>query len=105
MGHDRVEKAAKGIEAGVVSLSERLNGQNKATDIDQELRLLEALLFAAVEPIDTETLRERMPEDCDVGACSHVWRGITKGAALILLEWRDGGAFKRPPIWKPISSI
>jgi len=68
MGQDRVEKAAQGIETGVVNLAERLKGPNNATDIDQELRLLEALLFAAIEPIDTETLRERMPEECDVGA-------------------------------------
>ncbi len=68
MGQDRVEKAAQGIETGVVNLAERLKGPNNATDMDQELRLLEALLFAAIEPIDTETLRERMPEECDVGA-------------------------------------
>ena len=40
----RVEKAAAGIESDIVSLTERL--QNKS-DIDQEIRLLEALLFAA----------------------------------------------------------
>ena len=61
----RVDKAAEGIEEDVISLTERLK---TAPDIDHELRLLEALLFAAVEPIDVETLRERMPDDCDVGA-------------------------------------
>ncbi len=62
---NRVEKAAAGIEADVVDLTERLKGK---TEIEQELRLLEALLFAAVEPIDIETLRERMPDDADVSA-------------------------------------
>lgn len=62
---NRVEKAAAGIESDVIDLTERL--KNK-TDIEQELRLLEALLFAAVEPIDIETLRERMPDDADVSA-------------------------------------
>ncbi len=65
MSDNRVEKAAAGIEADVVSLTERL--KNK-TEIEQELRLLEALLFAAVEPIDIETLRERMPDEADVSA-------------------------------------
>ncbi len=65
MSNNRVEKAAAGIEAGVVDLTERLQ---QKPDIDQELRLLEALLFAAVEPIDSETLRERMPEGSDVSA-------------------------------------
>ena len=63
---DRVERAAAGIEAGVVDLTERLKPDGET--IDQNLRLLEALLFAAVEPIDVKTLRERMPEGCDVGA-------------------------------------
>ena len=67
MSQDRVEKAAAGIEADVVRLNERLAA--KTTDeVEQELRLLEALLFAAVEPIDVETLRERMPEEADVNA-------------------------------------
>jgi len=62
---DRINKAAAGIEADVVSLTERLKTDG---DIDANLRHLEALLFAAVEPIDVRTLRDRMPEDADVGA-------------------------------------
>ena len=46
---DRINKAAAGIEADVVSLTERLKTDG---DIDANLRHLEALLFAAVEPID-----------------------------------------------------
>ena len=55
--NDRVEKAAAGIESDVVNLTERLQSKGEEV-IEHELRLLEALLFAAVEPIDTETLRE-----------------------------------------------
>ncbi len=68
MSQDRVDKAAEGIEADVVSLTERLKSAPAGDVMEQELRLLEALLFAAVEPIDVETLRERMSEDADVGA-------------------------------------
>ena len=64
---DRVETAAAGIEADVVRLNERLNSQDGEA-LEYELRLLEALLFAAIEPIDIETLRERMPDGADVGA-------------------------------------
>ena len=63
---DRVERAAAGIEAGVVDITDRL--QPSSETLDANLRLLEALLFAAVEPIDTKTLRERMPDGVDVGA-------------------------------------
>jgi len=68
MSDDRVEKAAEGIESSVVSLTARLQSAPEGEAVDAELRLLEALLFAAVEPIDTQTLRERMPEEADVGA-------------------------------------
>jgi len=68
MSADRVEKAAEGIDNGVISLTERLRVQGSGETVEAELRLLEALLFAAVEPIDTETLRGRMPDGCDVGA-------------------------------------
>jgi len=65
MSENRVERAAAGIESGIVDLTERLRHK---PDAEHELRLLEALLFAAVEPIDIETLRERMPDDSDVSA-------------------------------------
>jgi len=68
MSSERVEKAGAGIEAGVVNLTERLKTRGQGEHVEQELRLLEALLFAAVEPIDIETLRERMPPEADVGA-------------------------------------
>jgi len=67
MSKERVEKAAAGIEADIVSLTERLQTRGEE-DVEHELRLLEALLFAAVEPIDIDTLRERMPEEADVNA-------------------------------------
>jgi len=68
MSEDRVEKAAEGIESSVVSLTARLQSAPDGEAMEAELRLLEALLFAAVEPIDTQTLRERLPEEADVGA-------------------------------------
>jgi len=65
---DRVEKAAAGIEEDIVHLHERLQTKASGEAMEKDMRLLEALLFAAAEPIDIETLRERMPEGCDVGA-------------------------------------
>ena len=64
----RVETAAAGIESDVIDLNERLLTRSDGESMEADMRLLEALLFAAVEPIDIETLRERMPEGCDVGA-------------------------------------
>lgn len=64
----RLDQAAAGIEDDVVRLSERLNQPSDGEALAAELRLLEALLFAATEPIDVATLRERLPEGTDVGA-------------------------------------
>lgn len=38
-----------------------------ALDSAMHLRMLEALLFAAAEPLDEETLRSRLPKDADIG--------------------------------------
>jgi hypothetical protein len=56
----------------------------------EELRLLEALLFAAGEPLDDKTLRSRMPEGVDIASAMRrlqaeyaprginlVWRGCS----------------------------
>ncbi|MCF6275158.1 MAG: SMC-Scp complex subunit ScpB [Robiginitomaculum sp.] len=64
----RVESAAAGIESDIADLNERLQTRSDGDSMEADMRLLEALLFAAVEPIDIETLRERMPDGCDVGA-------------------------------------
>jgi len=49
MSEDRVEKAAEGIESSVVSLTARLQTAPDGEAMEADLRLLEALLFAAVE--------------------------------------------------------
>jgi segregation and condensation protein B len=55
------------MDEDIVRLADRLKTTPDGEALDDDLRHLEALLFAAVEPIDVATLRERMPEDCDVG--------------------------------------
>ncbi|MGB6229833.1 MAG: SMC-Scp complex subunit ScpB [Litorimonas sp.] len=64
----RLDAASTGIEEDVVRLTERLSDSGVGGALDAELRLLEALLFAASEPIDVATLRDRLPRDADVGA-------------------------------------
>jgi segregation and condensation protein B len=53
--------------------AEHANDESGAPEMDpdvrpEELRLLEALLFAASEPLDEKTLGERLPEGVDVHA-------------------------------------
>ena len=41
---------------------------NQATDLSDELRLLEALLFAAPSPVDEDGIKQRLPEGADIPA-------------------------------------
>jgi len=91
---DRINKAAAGIEADVVSLTERLKTSG---DIDADLRHLEALLFAAVEPIDVQTLRDRMPEDTDVGALLARLVRDYEGRGINLVRVADRWRFQTAP--------
>ncbi len=88
----RVQQAAVGIEEDVISLNERLNTRGQGEQMEQDLRHLEALLFAAVEPIDVETLRDRLGEDVDVGALlARLQREYTgRGVNLVAVagRWR-----------------
>jgi segregation and condensation protein B len=91
---DRINKAAAGIEADVVSLTERLKTDG---NIDANLRHLEALLFAAVEPIDVRTLRDRMPEDADVGALLARLARDYEGRGVNLVRVADRWRFQTAP--------
>jgi segregation and condensation protein B len=57
----------------MASLAEKRNADAEEQSVDpqarpEELRLLEALLFAASEPVDEKTLGDRMPDGVDVNA-------------------------------------
>ncbi|MEE9346976.1 MAG: SMC-Scp complex subunit ScpB [Robiginitomaculum sp.] len=89
---DRVKRASAGMDEDIVRLADRLKTSPDGEVMDDELRHLEALLFAAAEPIDVATLRERMGEDCDVGvliarlARDYAGRGIN--LVTVAGRWR-----------------
>lgn len=95
---DRINKVTAGIEADVVNLSERLETSG---DLDVDLRLLEALLFAAVEPIDIQTLRERMPDEADVGALLARLVRDYEGRGINLVRVADKWRFQTSPDLAP----
>ncbi|RKQ71538.1 condensin subunit ScpB [Litorimonas taeanensis] len=94
---NRVDQANAAIEKDVVRLSDRLKTPPEAEAIDKDLRLLEALLFAAMEPIDTQTLRERMPEDADVGALLARLTRDYAGRGVNLVRVADKWRFQTAP--------
>ena len=92
----RVQRASDGMDKDVVRLADRLNSQGEA-EIDADLRLLEALLFAAAEPIDVATLRERMPEDVDVGVLIARLARDYAGRGINLVNVADRWRFQTAP--------
>ena len=53
-------------------------------DITQEVRIVEALLFAATEPVSTDFLAERLPENADVGAVLDEIQSLYEGRGVNL---------------------
>jgi len=94
---DRVESAKDGIESGIVQISDRLRPSGDVEAVGSDLRLLEALLFAAVEPIDTKTLRDRMPEEADVGALLARLSRDYAGRGVNLVRVADRWRFQTAP--------
>lgn len=58
---DAVEDTGEAAEAEEI-------GELEPSDLVQETRIVEALLFAATEPVSTDFLAERLPEGTDIGA-------------------------------------
>ena len=90
----RLDQASQGIEEDVVRLTERLRTE---ADGEGELRLLEALLFAASEPIDVATLRERMPKDADVEAMIATLQAHYAGRGINLVSVAGRWRFQTAP--------
>lgn len=94
----RVQRASDGMDKDVIRLADRIKsrGGNDETP-DDDLRLLEALLFAAAEPIDVATLRERMPEDTDVGVLIARLARDYAGRGINLVNVADRWRFQTAP--------
>ncbi|MGJ3232649.1 MAG: SMC-Scp complex subunit ScpB [Oceanicaulis sp.] len=73
-------------------------GVRLAVDNDAELvRMAEALLFAASEPLDIDTLRTRLPEDADVRAVLAALQAKYQGAGVELAEVGGRWRFQTAP--------
>ncbi len=58
------------------------------------LRMLEAMLFAATEPLDAESLAERLPDDADIEALIHDLTAVYAGRGVNLVRVAGGYAFR-----------
>jgi len=68
-------------------------GDVVVADVDQ-LRLIEALLFASAEPLTVNAIRERMPENADVGGLLMALQKTYEGRGVALLNMDGHWAFR-----------
>lgn len=94
---DRLDKATAGIEDDIVRLAARLKQSGEGDPLPRELRLLEALLFAASEPIDVATLRDRLPKDTDVGVLLARLQRDYAGRGINLVSIAERWRFQTAP--------
>jgi segregation and condensation protein B len=59
-----------------------------------DIRLLEAILFATAEPLTTQAIRERMPENADVGGLLMALQDEYKDRGVVLVELDGSWAFR-----------
>ena len=77
----------------VVSLA----GQSIDPEHAQHVRLVEALLFAAAEPLGDAVLRSRLPEDADLAAILADLERLYDGRGVNLVRIAEGWAFRTAP--------
>lgn len=60
----------------------------------QMMRVLEAMLFASAEPLSMGAIRERMPDDADVGGMLMALKEKYAGAGVSLVDMNGNWAFR-----------
>jgi len=65
--------------------------------MDENTRILEALLFASAEPLSTQDLHERTPEGADVGPALMALKEEYEGRGVNLVEMEGRWAFRTAP--------
>ncbi len=64
------------------------------SDKEQDIRLLEAILFASAEPLTLAALRERMPENADLGGLLMDLQKHYERRGVVLVEMDGSWAFR-----------
>lgn len=65
--------------------------------LDQQARMVEAILFAAVQPMSLRDLAARMPQGCDPAAAVARLRATYQGRGVVLERIGDAYAFRTAP--------
>ena len=63
----------------------------------ETLRFLEAVLFAASEPLSEKVLKQRLPEDADVNGLLQELKGHYANRGVALMQFEDRWSFRTAP--------
>lgn len=86
-------QAETDVSEQVVVVAEQEAGDPVIANVDY-MRLIEALLFASPEPLTVNAIRERMPDDADVGGLLMELQKIYEGRGVALLNMEGHWAFR-----------
>ena len=75
-------------------IDETLNETNPLSDFSDQLRAVEALLFASSDPIDEKTLSEILPENADIEKIIEKIQDFYKGRGVELKKINNKWMFK-----------
>ena len=89
---DDEEEAELSVEEVEESVEQEA-GEPVIANVDH-LRLIEALLFASSEPLTVNAIRERMPQDADVGGLLMELQAMYEGRGVSLLNMDGNWAFR-----------
>lgn len=65
--------------------------------LDEQARMVEAILFAATQPMTVRDLAARMPHGCDPAEALALLRATYQGRGVVLERIGDGYAFRTAP--------
>ncbi|MCB9990876.1 MAG: SMC-Scp complex subunit ScpB [Rhodospirillales bacterium] len=74
--------------------AENVPEDKPARDKADDLRVIEALLFAAAEPMTANAIRDRMGQDADVGGLLMELQGVYEGRGVQLVNMDGSWAFR-----------
>ena len=86
---DGIVRTDDDVEKAQVAMTEDLNSKN--------LRMLEAMLFAATEPVPETSLADRLPEGCNISALLVELSALYEGRGINLVPVAGRWAFRTAP--------
>jgi len=85
---------AENQTANVVSFSPAGGEGRNARDLREQIRMIEALLFASAEPVSEKTLADRMPDGADIRLLLQELQQAYSGRGVNLVKLGDHWAFR-----------